>query len=160
MEKGADTRTLSVEFFENCENFGLMKIIYSYFGAKPPKLWKWLLAYQIFCMFVAYKRWFPPYFLLSLENLIKAFAEIWIVKTTCQRKDWNFFHVCIACNAAPPAKSILDTRGPKKANGLKDKRGYWTLQSTFMAYSFLICNSFYKKSKIAARGHKMANGVW
>ena len=35
MEKGVDARTMSAETFENCGNFGTLKIIYSYCGKKP-----------------------------------------------------------------------------------------------------------------------------
>ena len=42
MEKGVDARTMSAETFENCVNFGTLKIIYSYCGKKPYVLGKLL----------------------------------------------------------------------------------------------------------------------
>ena len=88
MEKGADTRTLSAEIFENCGNFWIVEYQWLLFWNKTNELWKNFLKYWIFGIFVAYES-------INLDTCesFEKFAEISNMNKTCPRKDWNFFHV-------------------------------------------------------------------
>ena len=54
MEKGADTRTLSAEIFENCGNFLIVEDYAPFFQKKTYFLWKCLMEHLIFGIFIAY----------------------------------------------------------------------------------------------------------
>ena len=54
MEKGADTRTLFAEIFENCGNFWIVEDWLLLFWNKTYESWKFLLKYQLFGIFVAF----------------------------------------------------------------------------------------------------------
>ena len=55
MEKGADTRTLSSEIFENCGTFLIAKDYAPLFSEESYLLWKCLVKHLIFGIFIAYK---------------------------------------------------------------------------------------------------------
>ena len=55
MEKGADTRTLPAEIFENCGNFLIVEDYVPLLLEETYLLWKCLMKHFIFGIFIAYK---------------------------------------------------------------------------------------------------------
>ena len=94
MEKGADTRTLSAEIFENCGNFLIVEDYAPLFSEE-----------NIFLVEM-FDETFNIWYIYSLKMIHNNssycekfrdtfFAEIFIVDKTRLRKDLIFFHVCI-----------------------------------------------------------------